>query len=532
MHVHPRSFIDRIFTVWRSPKRFTKNPDIVSLPSGRLLLIYSDTDGHWAQESEILTLLKSDDGGLSWQKHCEVAAARQPDDERLVTPRLSRLRDGRLVVICDHDDYGHFHEDQWSGNWAWWSSDDGDSWSAHQVTGIMGFEPDRIIDLPDGSLGVASHVMRRTSQEFAEILSVSTDGGQSWTERATIAHDGYHRLCEGALVLLDEGRQLACVMRENHSAGIPCFVAFSNDCGHTWSEPQTLPFALHRPYAKQLSDGRVLVTGRHVSGGVGTYGWCGDLHESAGSWSVGGPRGSHDVTVTEGSLVIDHARSDGCRYSMLPPESARSSFTFEAVVRVEGPVDEPVAIMSMGTHGQHGGPSVVYLSSGRAGTSFGRPDRSRPVDLSRFRTVTMRHHAGLFELLVDGRLVCCGCVFRDQSIPSEFHGADPLRRTTFGQIGGVGKSYWKSVRYRVQNPTLPDVVWEWDASRRTFPDQYQRDRLIQMHANDPSHAAPDHGYSSWVLLDDGRIMWVDYTNLGDEAGTSHIVGLHFRPEEL
>ena len=223
MLIHPRSVADKVFDVWRSPGRFTKNPDLIQLPSGRLMLVYSDTHQHWAQESEVLTLLASDDLGRTWSKFREVAMADQRRGE------------------------------------------------GHQVTGITGFEPDRILDLPDGVLGVGSQAMLGDTQEFAEILSVSRDGGQSWQQRAIMAHDGYHRFCEGAVAVLNGGKELACVMRENHSAGIPCLVTFSQDDGYTWSAPQYLPFALHRPYAKQLADGRVLVNGRNVNGGLGTW---------------------------------------------------------------------------------------------------------------------------------------------------------------------------------------------------------------------------------------------------------------------
>ena len=63
MHIHPRSIAHNVFDVWRIPGRFTKNPDIIALPSGRLMLIFADTDSHWSQENQILTLLASDDGG-------------------------------------------------------------------------------------------------------------------------------------------------------------------------------------------------------------------------------------------------------------------------------------------------------------------------------------------------------------------------------------------------------------------------------------------------------------------------------------
>ena len=50
---------DRVWTAWRSPGRFTKNPDLVALPSGRLLAVYADTDKHWAEGLIRLTLIQS-----------------------------------------------------------------------------------------------------------------------------------------------------------------------------------------------------------------------------------------------------------------------------------------------------------------------------------------------------------------------------------------------------------------------------------------------------------------------------------------
>jgi hypothetical protein len=78
MHTHTRSIQHKVFEVWRSPGRFTKNPDLIQLPSGRLIFVYADDDAHWAQESECLTLIASDDLGSSWYKLGEVARAVQP----------------------------------------------------------------------------------------------------------------------------------------------------------------------------------------------------------------------------------------------------------------------------------------------------------------------------------------------------------------------------------------------------------------------------------------------------------------------
>ena len=207
----------------------------------------------------------------------------------------------------------------------------------------MGFEPDRILDLPDGRLGVVSHIMRGDTQEFAVILSCSEDGGETWYEAATVAYDGYHRVCEGAIVFLDNpdaagGQELACIMRENTT--MPAFPVSSPSLPTAvvpGRRSRCAPFALDRPYAKQLPDGRIFVSGRHVNGPLGTYGWCGDIKAEAGTYQIGGPRRKYQASLEGSALVIDNLPGHEARYCLLPPESARSDIHMEAQLRVEGP---------------------------------------------------------------------------------------------------------------------------------------------------------------------------------------------------
>ncbi|MCY3945819.1 MAG: sialidase family protein [Anaerolineaceae bacterium] len=529
MYIAPRSVDHKVFEIWRNPGRFTKNPDLISLPSGRLMLIYADTDAHWSMKNQVLTLLASDDDGRTWFKYREIDEADLTrGDERLVTPRLSILKDGRLVVICDHDDDGHFHEEQPPGNWLYWSEDQGDTWRAQRENGIGGFEPDRILDLPDGSLGVVSHLMRGEYQEFAEVLWVSTDGGATWKERATVACDGYHRFCEGAIVLLHGGRRLACVLRENHSGGIPSFVTFSDDNGHNWSAPQKLPFALHRPYAKQLADGRVLVSGRNVNGGLGTYAWVGDLEAAAGQHVIGGPRRKYSARMEDEALVIENGPEQECRYSLPPPQSSFSEVDFEAELRVEASGDADVAFLSISRLGV-----LVTVTPDSIRMQRGRHHLRHPADMRQWRRLHLHHRRGWFRVMLDDEVVFHRSIYREEWPASDFHGGNPLTRTQFGQYGDSGRSLWRSIHYRLGNPSLEDHEWLWVAADGQLPDQAQRDHLIQIHANHPAQQPmPDHGYSSWFQREDGGIILVDYTNCGDVPNTSHLVGVYLEPEDL
>ena len=535
-----RSLHARSHDAWRSPGRFTKNPDLVRMPEGRLIFIYSDNDRHWSQETQVLTLVASDDSGTSWFKLSEIISADlRKGDERLVTPRLSLLSDGRLVALIDHDDFGHFHQEQPLGHWIFFSSDGGMTWTRPVVPDIRGFEPDRVVEFPDGTLAVVSQYMRADSQEFAVALSTSSDGGATWKEIATIAHDGYHRYCEGALVILDrgaKGKELACVMRENHCTGIPSLVSFSQDWGRTWTAPAMCPFAIHRPYAKQLPDGRVLVTGRHVNGQVGCVAWSGDLHAEAGQAQIGGPRSADLAQLTPDALVIGNSPDKrACRYSILPPESHASEIVFEARLKIaDGIPGKAVAVMSLCKLMTFRSIPVM-LSIGPDFICVGNPeaDSMKAVDMTTYRTITMLHRRGLLTIAVDGKPIINQCVMREEFILSEWFSEDPNRRTMFGNAWDAGTSHWQSISYRCINPTQPDYAWSWRVEDGRYPNDYQIRRLLHLHGNPPGidHVL-DLGYSSWVVMPEGDIVFVDYSSQGDPPAKSHIVGLRFAPGEI
>jgi hypothetical protein len=298
--------------------------------------------------------------------------------------------------------------------------------------------------------------------------------------------------------------------------------------GRTWSRPLAMPFSGDRPYAKQLADGRTLVTFRNQNGPCGTYAWCGDLKTETG-YQIGGPRFEFAARLTREALIIDNKPDAECRYVMLPPESCQSEVVMEARLKVEGAPGESVAFMSVARLG------VAVSFAANAVTIGPGVDRTKACDMTRYRQVTLRHRRGLAEVLVDGVRLIYAPVYRQEAGLGARPASPEAGKTQFGQVGQTGASYWQSFSCAYTNPTHEPFAWSWSAQSGLWPDDYARRRLIQIHANAPvpgRSRGPDHGYSSWLMLKDGRIMFVDYTNCGDVALTGHIVGTYIEAKDI
>lgn len=528
---------DRQWVAWQQDGVFTKNPDVVMLLSGKLLCTFNACDCHWPREFSKISVIESTDRGLTWGRPRVVSAAYPGrGDERWVTPRISLLSDGRLAIVCDQNDYRHCHETQPPGIYAWWSHDQGDTWEGPTPTGIPGIEPDRVRELPDGTLLVGSQFMRPSTQKLAQAVSRSTDGGKTWGDLAIVASDPVHNHCEGAFVQLQSGR-LACIMRENNHGGYPSYVSMSDDRGRTWSSIAEAPFAGDRPFAAQLPDGRTLVTFRNQTGRPGLCAWLGDIESERGYKVARGGAGRphsavHDdssaqgdvvdarglgVGLEDGQLVLQNGPDTVTRYVLMPPESFTSQVRFECEVQVEGPDRVPAASIVIARVGV----SLVIQPDGvRLSTGVSQGSDRRAVDMRQPRRVEIEHQGGLVDVRVDGQIVLSKLVY-DASGLGGFFGNGPDHR---------GHSAWRSVSYEIRNPAEASHAWQWDARSGDYPNQYAIDRWLELDYN--SNPRPDHGYSSWVQFDDGEILVLDYTNEDSPAGKALLKGYRLRAQDF
>ena len=525
----------RYHKIWSKAGRFTKNPDIVRFPDGRLMLVFCDTDRHWSEEISRITTLESRDDGRTWGNPRVIAEAdRRKGQERWVTPRMSLLGDGRLLAICDHDDYAHVHQDQTSGIWMWESRDAGVTWSAPWLSGIPGIEPDRVIELADGTLLCGAHMTYRNTRKLGEFVMRSNDGGRTWKDLATIASDSVHHHCEGAIVLLKAG-EIACVMRENNHQGYPSYVSFSQDQGRTWSKIAPLPFSGDRPYAKQLRDGRVLVTYRNQLGNKGTQAWLGDLHEGARiGYQPGGVHYGDAIAINSEGLRMHAPRGGFTRYLLCPPENFRSDVLFDVHLRVAGTPDEPHAAIEVGRLGVKLDVLIngLWLHRGMVETErpIGYPDgvpstdKIAAIDMTVPRRIRLEVISGRLQVSVDGKPVMHWVVMEEV----------PLRETYFGRVpASAGEVWWQEVRYETRNQTEPSFKWHWRAADGRYPDQYQIDNCLELRSNPPRPGATsDNGYSSWLERADGSIYFVDYSNRDDPPPTGHLYSLNLSPKDF
>ena len=122
------------------------------------------------------------------------------------------------------------------------------------------------MELPDGRLAVGSHIMFREAQELLK----------SQPFHLTVAKPGAMRSLLPTMVITDFAKaqlssSTAAKNRLCHARKpLRRCAQFCSFLSGQWAHlecPQMCPFALHRPYVRQLEDGRCMVTGRHVNGG-------------------------------------------------------------------------------------------------------------------------------------------------------------------------------------------------------------------------------------------------------------------------
>lgn len=531
----PQSLVTRV--IYGDPRFYTKNPDFCLLPAGRILCVFLEADQHVPFDFCRIVLLESVDNGATWCNRKFISEAAPLDNwgagesierEPWLTPRISRLRDGRLVILCDKDDHSHAHESQRPGIYAWWSSDDGASWSEPVNTGIPGIEPDQVVELNDGTLLAGAHFLVSVTQKLGQHVAISRDGGATWDHVVPIASDDIHNFCEGAIVELQTGR-LVCVIRENNHNNYPCYLSFSDDHGESWSTAVEAPFSGDRPYGGVLTNGQFLVTFANQAGRPTTVAWVGDIEAESGYKVSAGDRNRgratqlistpirehpinipscslrrnlHLIELADDALTLTNKVETPIRYYLMPPDRASTDAEFEAEIGLDDTGgDAPQFVVQIARVGIYleAGSGWVRLAAGPGGHS--RMSR-KSIDMTGIHTIRVVHRHGLNEVFVDGATIVRKTVVRETL----------WDRSWFGTAGSAsGDVRIHRVSYETRDRDR-EHLWEWSATSCAYPNQYEIDRWIELEEN--TEPFPDHGYTTWAELADGTVLVGNTTSLG------------------
>ena len=220
-----------------------RDPSIVALPNGELLVTFMTYDVKRASGTHQAFSVRSSDGGRRWGQPQAIATPFTQLEAISTPPRL--VRPGRLLLTP----YGNNTGDprSYKHTAVLESKDLGHSWTALaevKSEKYLLLEPD-LVQLPDDRLLM---LMRPTLT-----WSQSTDGGRTWSEPTDLGISG-----DCPYLLLTSKKILLCGIR--HRPTKSTCVIYSTDLGKTWKGPVTVdPVLGAYPSMVELPDGRIVI---------------------------------------------------------------------------------------------------------------------------------------------------------------------------------------------------------------------------------------------------------------------------------
>ena len=165
----------------------------IAAANGALVCVYNRTDQHQRTTTDIV-VARSEDGGRAWEGHRSIAHQDLTHDSAIwVSPQLSSLLDGRLVIMCDRSVKGPGGWDDTIAisNNLFWSADGGRTWSDPWKIDDVGGQPERIRELSNGELMFTRRewAQRRGGKYMRYAAVFSKDRGKTWNRRSFLSDD-------------------------------------------------------------------------------------------------------------------------------------------------------------------------------------------------------------------------------------------------------------------------------------------------------------------------------------------------------
>jgi hypothetical protein len=274
--------------VAKDPNWFQGYPDVEIGTSGVFVCVFRQSMGLLGRHHSIMyTFSKT---GLRWLIPLTFT---EPADESAYElwniPKIQRLPDNTLEIMCDFHDL--FLVQQEPCIFYWTSKNNGRKWDGPFMHSIYGIMPTDYVFNPanPNERVMGLHYRDPDNSRMRNVLYRSKDGGQSWWSEEVIAGDGKHDYMDACPVLIRYGPDdftayaIVAFIRDNYmqgEKGSPMLFTVSYDFGKSWSTPQPIPIIGHRPIAKLLQDGRIMMTYRDVGDCQCTAVWIAELNRS------------------------------------------------------------------------------------------------------------------------------------------------------------------------------------------------------------------------------------------------------------
>jgi len=264
------------FVVSRDDSVYEAFPALVLTEQGKLICAFTECTSHTDRSFTRIVYKESRDRGRTWGEKKAFTEGTAGRDFFYDCCSIARLKDNRLVLVANRIDkntedtrQGFFHE---AINEIYIGSPEGDSWEGPIPTPVRGIVPDTVCELPSGRWLLSAHRKSKSHGYLEQMLWYTDNQGADWTGPVPVAsREGLH-LCEASIIALPGGT-LVAFMRENSNEGRDGYKAISRDGGETWDGPIRMPLpGCHRPVARMLQSGYVMMTHRFYPGGPTGYG--------------------------------------------------------------------------------------------------------------------------------------------------------------------------------------------------------------------------------------------------------------------
>ena len=248
------------YTVSRDENIYEAWPDLVLTDGGKLISVFAECDHHLDRKNARIAIVESTDRGRSWSEK-KYLTEKSDGKDFFNCPRISKLSDGRLAIICDKV-LGN--ENKNAEIYLWLGDGEGNDFGKRINLGFCGIVPDKLLELESGRWILGAHFKATDTGKLEQYLWYSDDKGKSWSDRVTVARDAALNLCETSIIEIGRNT-LVAFMRENSRRGYDILKCISYDGGESWSDIYQTPMDCgHRPVALKLQDGRVMVTYRYI----------------------------------------------------------------------------------------------------------------------------------------------------------------------------------------------------------------------------------------------------------------------------